>query len=148
MGGDDEHGRRTKQASLYRLDLDGSLAKIKDQVSTSNGLDWDRERNLMYYIDTPTQEIVRYSYDPESGDVSNPEPVYRFDQSDGLPDGMTIDQNGMLWVALFGGDRVVHIDPFQKKKSIQSACRPNMSRLCAFGGRDLKPFTLQRQRNK
>lgn len=82
----------------------------------------------MYYIDTPTQEIVRYSYDPQSGDVSNPEPVYRFDQSDGLPDGMTIDQNGMLWVALFGGSRVVHIDPFQKKKSIQSACRLNMSR--------------------
>lgn len=125
-------GRRAWKASktgvAVPFESRRSLVKIKDQVSTSNGLDWDRERNLMYYIDTPTQEIVRYSYDPQSGDVSNPEPVYRFDQSDGLPDGMTIDQNGMLWVALFGGSRVVHIDPFQKKKSIQSACRLNMSR--------------------
>ncbi|MGC8259540.1 SMP-30/gluconolactonase/LRE family protein [Bacillus subtilis] len=131
-----------KQASLYRLNLDGSLVKIKDQVSTSNGLDWDRERNLMYYIDTPTQEIVRYSYDPQSGDVSNPEPVYRFDQSDGLPDGMTIDQNGMLWVALFGGSRVVHIDPFQKKEINSISVPAKYVTCCAFGGRDLKTLYI------
>lgn len=96
----------------------------------------------MYYIDTPTQEIVRYSYDPESGDVSNPEPVYRFDQSDGLPDGMTIDQNGMLWVALFGGSRVVHIDPFQKKEIDSISVPAKYVTCCAFGGRDLKTLYI------
>ncbi|MBY4602323.1 SMP-30/gluconolactonase/LRE family protein [Bacillus sp. SPARC3] len=131
-----------KQGSLYRLDPDGRLIKMKDQVSTSNGLDWDRERNLMYYIDTPTQEIVRYSYNPESGDVSNPEPVYRFEQSEGLPDGMTIDQNGMLWVALFGGSRVVQIDPFKKKEIDSISVPAKYVTCCAFGGRDLKTLYI------
>ncbi len=116
MGGNDEHGRQEEEASLYRLNTDGDLAKIKDQVSTSNGLDWDRDRNLMYYIDTPTQEIVCYAYDPETGAVSDPKTVYRFPESQGSPDGMTIDRDGMLWVALFGGGRAVRIDPFLHKE--------------------------------
>ncbi|MCI3987552.1 SMP-30/gluconolactonase/LRE family protein, partial [Bacillus vallismortis] len=67
-----------------------------------------------------------------------PESVYRFDQTDGLPDGKTIDKNGMLWVSLFGGSRVVHIDPFQKKEIDSISVPAKYVTCCAFCGRDLK----------
>ncbi len=133
---------KEEEASLYRLNTDGSLAKIKDQVSTSNGLDWDRSRNLMYYIDTPTQEIVCYSYDPETGAVSDPKTVYRFPESQGSPDGMTIDRDGMLWVALFGGGRAVRIDPFLHKEIASIEVPAKYVTCCAFGGRDLNTLYI------
>ncbi|MDS9996164.1 SMP-30/gluconolactonase/LRE family protein [Bacillus atrophaeus] len=133
---------KQEAASFYRLEADGGLVKIKDNVSTSNGLDWDRKRQLMYYIDTPTQEIVCYQYDPDSGDVSNPETVYHFQESDGSPDGMTIDRDGMLWVALFGGGRVAKIDPFQKKWIDSIMVPAKYVTCCAFGGEDLKTLYI------
>ncbi|MCG0040872.1 SMP-30/gluconolactonase/LRE family protein, partial [Escherichia coli] len=57
-------------------------------------------------------------------------------------DGMTIDQNGMLWVALFGGSRVVHIDPFQKKEINSISVPAKYVTCCAFGGRDLKTLYI------
>jgi len=63
------------------------------------------ETLIMYYIDSANQEVVQFNYDPDTGHISNEESVYRFKESDGLPNGITIDQEGMLYVALFkGGD--------------------------------------------
>src|SRR5699024_9442720 len=80
--------------------------------------------------------------DPETGQISNEENVYRFEESDGLPDGMTIDQEGMLWVALFKGGAVAKIDPFQKKW-VNSITLPTATvTSCAFGGEDLRTLFM------
>ncbi len=129
-------------ASLYRIEKSLDIKIAKDKVTLSNGLDWDPIRNIMYYIDSANQEVVQFDYDPETGQLCNEESVYRFEESDGLPDGMTIDQEGMLWIALFKGGTVAKIDPFQKKW-IDSITLPTTTvSSCAFGGEDLQTLFI------
>lgn len=129
-------------ASLYRIEKNLDIKVAKDKVTLSNGLDWDPIRNIMYYIDSANQEVVQFDYDPKTGEISNEEIVYRFEESDGLPDGMTIDQEGMLWVALFKGGVVAKIDPFQKKW-VDSITLPTTNvTSCTFGGEELRTLFI------
>ncbi|WP_428912127.1 SMP-30/gluconolactonase/LRE family protein [Niallia sp. Krafla_26] len=129
-------------ASLYRLEKNLDIKIAKDKVTLSNGLDWDPVRNIMYYIDSANQEVAQFDYDPKTGEISNEQIVYRFKESDGLPDGMTIDQEGMLWVALFKGGVVAKIDPFQKEW-VDSLTLPTKNvTSCAFGGEDLRTLFI------
>src|SRR5699024_1470282 len=72
-------------ARLYRVEKNFYIKVAKDKVTLSNGLDWDPVRNTMYYIDSANQEVVQFDYDPETGQISNEDSVYRFEESDGLP---------------------------------------------------------------
>jgi sugar lactone lactonase YvrE len=72
-------------------------------VTISNGLCWSADGLTLYYIDTPTQRIDAFDYDLDSGDISNRRTLFEIDEHDGAPDGMTIDDQGGLWVALWGG---------------------------------------------
>ncbi len=129
-------------ASLYRIERNLDCNVAKDKVTLSNGLDWDPMRNIMYYIDSANQEVAQFDYDPETGQISNEERVYRFEESDGLPDGMTIDQEGMLWVALFKGGVVAKINPFEKRW-VDSITLPTTTvTSCAFGGEDLQTLFI------
>ena len=65
----------------------------------------------MYAIDTPTQKIMAYPFDEQTTTLSNGRVIYDFSNEIGSPDGMTIDATNQLWVALWGGSRVVCIDP-------------------------------------
>ncbi|RPK14835.1 SMP-30/gluconolactonase/LRE family protein [Priestia endophytica] len=129
-------------ASLYRLNRNLDIKLAKEKVTLSNGLDWDPVRNLMYYIDSATQSVFQFQYDPFTGQISKEDIVYTFEESDGLPDGMTIDQDGMLWVALFKGGVVAKVNPFEKKwvDSITLPTRNVTS--CVFGGEDLKTLYI------
>jgi sugar lactone lactonase YvrE len=75
-------------------------------VTISNGLAWSADGSVMYYVDTPTRRIDAFDYDSVTGDVSGRRPVVTIPESDGSPDGMTIDAEGGLWVALWGGGAV------------------------------------------
>ncbi|MGG3571405.1 SMP-30/gluconolactonase/LRE family protein [Bacillus gobiensis] len=134
-------GKKEKGA-FYRLEKDLQITTIIEPVSISNGLDWDREKHVFYYIDTPTMEIKQFQYDPETGNLSNQEVVYRFEEDAGYPDGMTIDQEGNLWVALFGGGKAVKIDP-GKKEWIDTIHLPvRHVTCCAFGGTNMKTLFI------
>ncbi|MGJ5711352.1 SMP-30/gluconolactonase/LRE family protein, partial [Staphylococcus equorum] len=130
-------------AKLYRVERNFSnIETAKEKVTLSNGLDWDPVRNIMYYIDSANQSVSQFNYDSKTGQISNEETVYTFKESDGLPDGMTIDQQGMLYVALFKGGVVAKIDPFQKKW-IDSITLPTSTvTSCAFGGENLKTLFM------
>ena len=65
----------------------------------------------MYYIDSPKRSVEAYRYDLENGTISDPRTVFILPEGNGVPDGMTIDENDHLWVALFGGGKVLCIDP-------------------------------------
>ncbi|XP_018404205.1 PREDICTED: regucalcin-like isoform X2 [Cyphomyrmex costatus] len=101
------------QGTLYRVDNDFKPNKEISPVSISNGLAWNIEDNIMYYIDSVTRQVAAYDYNPNNGTISNKRIVFDLNKTDlkGLPDGMTIDANGNLWIALFGGSRVIHVDP-------------------------------------
>jgi sugar lactone lactonase YvrE len=95
--------------SLYRADCDGSVTRVLDGLTIVNGPAFDAAGALMYVADTPTGRIFRYSLDPR-GDIVDGGVFIEVPSSDGSPDGMTIDNDGHLWTALWGGSRVNHYD--------------------------------------
>lgn len=91
----------------------------------------------MYYIDTPTLEVVSFDYDVVQGTIRNKQLVARLDESEGYPDGMTIDAEGMLWVARWGGKRVSRIHPAHGEVIAEVSLPVNCVTSCAFGGEQL-----------
>lgn len=91
--------------SLYRADPDGSVTRVLDGLTIVNGPAFDADGRVMYVADTPTGRIFRYSLDA-SGALGDGGVFVQVPASDGSPDGMTLDDDGRLWVALWGGARV------------------------------------------
>jgi sugar lactone lactonase YvrE len=96
------------QGALYRLD-GGELTTILEPIDLSNGLDWRGTR--MYYADTPTQRVDLLDYDEATGAVENRRPFVTVDDADGSPDGLVLDDEGGVWIALWGGGAVRRYDP-------------------------------------
>lgn len=92
--------------ALYRLDPDSSVHKMIDNVGTSNGIVWSPDYTKMYYIDTPTRKVMAWDYDNETGEISNPKTAIEVPEEMGYPDGMTIDEDGNVWIALWSGSAV------------------------------------------
>ncbi|CAL7942671.1 unnamed protein product [Xylocopa violacea] len=99
--------------SLYCIDNNLGLKKQVSPVTISNGLAWNPDNDTLYYIDSPTYQVVAYNYDSQTGAISNKRVVFDLKKNNipGLPDGMTIDTNGNLWVAVYGGAGVLQINP-------------------------------------
>lgn len=97
--------------SVYRLDPDLSVTKLLDGVTISNGLAWTAAGTTLYYIDSPAQGVDAFDYDPGTGRLANRRRVVDIPAAAGLPDGMTIDADGCLWVALYGGAAVHRYTP-------------------------------------
>lgn len=133
---------RKKGASLYRFDGDGSIQVMLDEVTISNGIVWTSDRKTMYYNDTPTRTVQAFDYDDATGTISNGRVAVTIPPGMGAPDGMTIDEEDKLWVALWGGYAVGRFDPvtgeLMEKIDVPA---PNVSS-CAFGGEDLKTLYI------
>lgn len=127
-----------KQAgALYRFEPDTTIHKMVEDVSISNGIVWSNDKTKMYYIDTPTQQVMAYNYNNETGEISNPKVAVEVPKEIGHPDGMTIDTDGNLWVALWGGSAVGCWNPETGEliRKIEVPAKNVTS--CAFGDDDL-----------
>ncbi|WP_431278578.1 SMP-30/gluconolactonase/LRE family protein [Leifsonia poae] len=118
--------------ALYRLDH-GEAREVLSGVTISNGLAWADDGATMYYIDTPTQTIMRYVVTDHGVDEGST--VVRIAEADGAPDGMCIDGDGYLWVALWGGRAVHRYDPDGVLVERVSVDAQQVSS-CCFGGPD------------
>jgi sugar lactone lactonase YvrE len=116
-------------ASLYVFD--GRVRTFLDGVTISNGLGWIPDHRTMYYIDTPTGRVDVFDYDESTGEVSGRRPFIEVEG--GHPDGMTVDDEGFLWVALWGGGAVRRYDPSGRPAGIVHLPVTNVSS-CCFGG--------------
>jgi sugar lactone lactonase YvrE len=96
-------------AALYRLEPDGSAHRMLDDVTISNGLDWSPDGSLAYYADTATHRVDVFDYDRDAG-LTGRRPFVQF-PDDGRPDGLTVDADGGVWVALNGAGAVHRYDP-------------------------------------
>ena len=98
---------------LYRLDLDGTLTKVLDGIGTSNGMGFTLDRKRMYYTDTRKHEIYLFDYEQSTGQISNQRVFIRVprDESEGHPDGMTVDAEGYVWSARWDGGCLVRYTP-------------------------------------
>lgn len=128
--------------TLYRLDPDGSLHVMLRNITNSNGIAWSLDHTTMYYIDTPTFTVQAFDYDNATGAIANPRVIVRFPEGASFPDGMTIDAEGKLWVALWGAGTVHRYDP-QTGKMLQAIEVPApFTSSCAFGGPKLKTLYI------
>jgi sugar lactone lactonase YvrE len=92
--------------SVYRLGPDLAVTRLLDGVTISNGLAWTADGATLYYIDSPAQGVDAFDYDTGTGRLGKRRRVLDIPAAAGLPDGMTIDTDGCLWIALYGGSAV------------------------------------------
>lgn len=130
------------KGALYCLNTDLTVKKKVEHVSTSNGLAWSPDHKYMYFIDTPTRKVVRFDYDIYTGNIENPRDVVFIRKEDGLPDGMTIDEEGMLWIAHWGGSKVSRWNPMTGEQLLSIPIPALYVTSCTFGGNDLNELYI------
>lgn len=134
-------------AAVYRLDADGSTRTVLAGVTISNGLQWSIDGTLAYYIDTPTRRVDAFDVDPADGSLHDRRPFVRLaDDVAGSPDGMTIDAEGGLWVALWGGGAVRRFDPSGALTEIVDVPGVSHTSAAAFGGPGLDTLYITSSR--
>ena len=120
--------------SLYCLFPDMTFRTMISGVTTSNGMAWSGDQTAFYYIDTPTLKVAAFDYNPETADISRRRNIIAIPQEQGKPDGMTIDEEDMLWIAHYGGGRVTRWEPATGKLiATLELPVPNVTS-CTFGG--------------
>lgn len=105
MSTEDRRGR------LYRLDTDGRLTELLDDVDISNGMGFTPDRKQLYYTDSPKCEIYVFDYDQATGGITNRRVFVRTPEGEGVPDGMTVDAEGYIWSARWDGGCLVRYSP-------------------------------------
>lgn len=120
--------------ALYSILRDGSWKRLRSDVSISNGLAWNRSGDTLYYIDSPTGCVMAYDYDLSAGEISGGRICARVPEAEGIPDGMTIDADGMLWVAQWGGWCVSRFDPRTGERIGRVDVPVKHVTCCCFGG--------------
>ena len=138
----DEVNGQPGAGKLYMLDHDGSVDVKIDRVTCSNGLAWNHDNKVFYYIDTPSQQVIAFDFEAENGEITNRRTVIQIPETEGLPDGMAIDKEGMLWIALWGGGKVARWNPQTGEKIGEIPLPVTQVTSCAFGGKDLNDLYI------
>ena len=125
-----------RSGRLYRLDRDGSYTVVLEEVGVPNGMAFTFDRRFFFFIDSLDNVVWKFDYDQETGAISNRRAFIEFNSDEGNADGMTLDGEGNLWIAMAMGWRVVQYGPDARlKRSIELPARFVSS--LAFGGQDL-----------
>jgi sugar lactone lactonase YvrE len=98
-------------AALYRLEAGCEIACAIPGTTLSNGIGWSPDGTRMYFIDSPTQRIDVLDFDGADGSLHDRRPLAQVGPDDGMPDGLAVDAEGGVWVALFGGGAIRRYDP-------------------------------------
>lgn len=136
-----------KSGSLYKLNEDHSITMMLTDVSCSNGLAWSKNHKTLYFIYTPTREVVAFDYELTTGSIANKKNIFTFSKEDGVPDGMTIDSEGMLWIALWNGWKVMRIDPDTGENILNVHLPVSQVTSCTFGGDNLDDLYITSARS-
>lgn len=118
---------------LYRFDADLSVHTMLGDITISNGIDWSLDGRRMYYVDSPTQRIDVFDFDATTGAITNRRPFVEVPRKAGTPDGLTVDGDGFVWLALWGGAALRRYAPDGTlERTIALPVSHPTS--CAFGG--------------
>jgi sugar lactone lactonase YvrE len=128
--------RGRMHGSLYRLDPDGRVSRMLAPVSVSNGIDWSLDGRLMYYVDTHTGRIDVFDFDEPTGSIANRRPLVNVPHTAGHPDGLIVDAEGCLWLALWAGSAIHRYTPDGQLERMVKTPVTHPTK-CAFGGPDL-----------
>ncbi len=140
------YDRRPGGGTVYRLDPDRSVHVVLEGVTISNGLDWSPDGTRAYYNDTETGRVDVFDYTAGTG-LSNRRPFARIEEGGGRPDGLTVDADGGVWVALNGGGAVRRYTADGTLDTVLATPTPHVT-ACAFGGADLRTLFITTSREK
>ncbi|QTD98351.1 SMP-30/gluconolactonase/LRE family protein [Streptomyces cyanogenus] len=120
--------------TLSRLTGDGSVVTVLPDATVSNGTGWSPDGRLMYYVDSPTRRVDVFDHDADG--VRGRRPLVEIEEGAGFPDGLTVDAEGCVWVALWDGGAVRRYTPAGELDRVVTLPTPRTT-ACAFGGPDL-----------
>jgi sugar lactone lactonase YvrE len=119
--------------SLYRLDAGGKLTTVVEEATVSNGISWSPDGTRMYYADSPMRRIDVFDYDPATGDALQRRVFADLSRVEGVPDGLTVDADGYVWVAMWGGGVLRRFTPGGEQDAVLPV-PVSQPTSCAFGG--------------
>jgi sugar lactone lactonase YvrE len=129
-------GGRRERGSLYRLDTDGTVRRMLSRVSISNGIDWSPDGRTMYYIDLALGRVDQFDFEPAKGSIDNRRLFVDIPIDVGYPDGLIVDAEGYVWVALWEGGAVHRYAPDGRLHLVVPVPASQTTK-CAFGGPNL-----------
>ncbi len=129
-------GAAANRGNLFRVDADGAWKKMDTGFTVSNGLGWSPDNTRMYFTDSHRKTVYQYEFDLINGTIGNRRPLITLDSSAGSPNGMTVDADGCLWVAMWDDWCVTRFDPegHEMTRIRMPVPRPTS---CCFGGQNL-----------
>ncbi|XKL61909.1 hypothetical protein PGB90_001743 [Kerria lacca] len=137
-----------KVGHLYAIE-DNNAKTLLDGISISNGLAWSLDEKEFYYIDSLTSEVAAFDYDKKNITISNRRTIFDLKKNniEGLPDGMTIDTDGNLWIACYLGGQVLKVDP--KTGTLLNSIKFNAPCITsvAFGGTNMEDLYVTSAHN-
>lgn len=126
---------RPGRCALYRIDPDGTVAVALRGVTLSNGLDWSSDGRTLYYIDTVTRRVDAFDFDLDAGSLGARRTVVELARGEGLPDGLCVDDEDCLWVAVVGRSEIRRYTASGELLARVAVATPTATS-CAFGGED------------
>lgn len=132
-------------AGLWMIEADGTATRKLD-ATIANGIVWTSDRRTMYWNDSPTKAIKAYDYDEMTGEISNERVVVK--NLDFFPDGMSIDTDDKLWVAMWGGWGVSRWCPDTGEELLRLDLPCSQVSACAFGGENLDQLYVSTAYNR
>ena len=143
-GGSMAYDKTPGAGALYRLDPDLATHVVLEQVTISNGLEWSPDGSLVYYNDTETYRVDVFDYDPDAG-LSNRRAFVQVPPGAGRPDGLTVDAEGGVWVALNHSGTVRRYTPDGASDAVVDVV-PRQVTACTFGGDGLDELFITTSR--
>jgi sugar lactone lactonase YvrE len=126
-------GESEPLGELYRLDAGGVLTTVVKGVTISNGLGWSPDGARMYYVDSPMRRVDVFDYDPATSEAFQRRVFADLSAFDGVPDGLTVDADGCVWVAIWGGGVLRRLAPDGTQEAVVQV-PVSQPTSCAFGG--------------
>lgn len=124
--------------SLYRLDVDGTVTEVMGDISIGNGIGWSPDGGRCYFVDSVTRRIDDYAFDVERGTFG---PRRTLARTEALPDGLAVDADGGVWVAMFAGSEVHRYTPDGRLDRTLALPGAQVT-TCAFGGPSLETLFI------
>jgi sugar lactone lactonase YvrE len=125
------------QDKLYRFDPGHGLAAADAGFSLCNGMGWSPDNSRFYLVDSRARRIYVYDFDLANGTIENRRVFAEIPEQLGVPDGLTVDAEACVWVAIYGGWRLTRYDPAGRVERVLMLPVPLVTS-CAFGGSDLR----------
>lgn len=147
VANNDGSGNAPASGGLYSIGVSGQWKKLRSGIGISNGMAWNRAGDRFYYVDSAAGCVFSYAYHAENGSINEERVCIRIPGEEGVPDGMTIDEEGKLWVAHWGGWCVSRFDPESGKLLARIKLPVKHVTCCAFGGANLDQLFITTSTN-